>query len=263
MAFSTRQLLKDDQAVQAIGIGGGWGISGKALDLALEGGINYFFWGPTFPTYWKMGRWLKARFRTDRSKIILGTVSYFWKFPGAIERIVHRHLRWLGTDYLDYFHLGMLRSEDREALDRLLKLKEQGKIRQIAFSSHDRKLAAKLAQKWPVDLAMIRYNAANRGAEAEFFPLIDAGKLKVVVFNATRHKSLLKAPAGWDLKKPVPSAGDCYRFVLTHPKAGICLAGPSDENQVREILQALAKGPMSEEELKWMKEFGDAVYGRK
>jgi len=260
--FSTRQLLKDGRAAQAIGIGGGWGISGKALDLALEGGINYFFWGPTFPTYRKMSKWLKAKLKADRSRIILGTVTYFWKFPGAIERIVHRHLRWLGTDYIDYFHLGMLRSEDQAALDSLLKLKEKGLLKQIAFSSHNRKLAAKLAQEWPVDLAMIRYNAANRGAEREFFPAIDAARLNVVAFNATRHKSLLKAPRGWDLKKPVPTAGDCYRFALTHPKVSICLAGPSDEGQVKEIFQALAKGPMSEQEMNWMREFGDMVYNK-
>ena len=141
MKFEPRTLAKDGRSVAAIGIGGGIGISGKALDMAFERGINYYFWGSTFPTYRKMTKWLNEKFKSQREKIILGTVVYFWKFPGAIERIVDRHLRWLKTDYIDYFHLGMLRSEDNAALAQLVSLKEKKKIRHVAASFHDRKLA--------------------------------------------------------------------------------------------------------------------------
>jgi len=264
MKFETRPLAKDGRMVQAIGIGGGVGIDAKALDLAFERGINYYFWGSTFPTYRKMTRWLNGKFKSEREKIILGTVVYFWRFPGAIERIVNRHLRWLKTDYIDYFHLGMLGKDDHAAVEELAKFKQQGKIKHIAASFHNRKVAATLAQKWPeLDLAMIRYNAAHTGAEKEFFPFVDPIKIPVVVFNATKHGALLKAPKGWDAKKPVPTAGDCYRFVLTNPKVTLCVAGPANEAQMKEIFTTLEKGPMSEEEMKWMREFGDAVYGRK
>jgi len=261
MELGPRKLVADERMVSAIG--GGYGTPAKVLELALERGINYFFWGPVFPTYWKMAKWLREKFKKDREKIILATVTYFWKIPGSLERTIHRHLKWLGTDYIDYFHLGMLRSDDRAALDDLVRFKERGLIRHLAFSSHQRKLAAELAQKWPVDLAMIRYNAANRGAETEFFPKIAPGKISVVAFNATRHGSLLKAEAGWTGNKPVPSAADCYRFVLSHPQVTMCLAGPRQEKHIKEIFSALEKGPMTEDELKWMREFGDLVYGKK
>ena len=58
--------------VQAIGIGGGVGISAQALDLAFERGINYYFWGLTFPTYRKMTKWLNSKFKSEREKIIQG-----------------------------------------------------------------------------------------------------------------------------------------------------------------------------------------------
>ena len=263
MKFEPRKLVNDTRAVQAIGIGGGMGISGKALELAWERGINYFFYAPVFPTYRSEAKWLKEKFKTQREKIIVGTCTYFWKAPGSLERSLRRHLKWLGTDYVDYFHLGMVRKDDPAAFEQVLKFKEKKLIRHLAFSSHDRKLAAALIKKYPVDLAMIRYNAAHIGAETEFFPAVDPAKISVVAFNTIRHKSLLKAPRGWDKSKPVPTAGDCYRFALSEPKVTLVLAGPSNEKHMREILATLDQGPMTEAELKWMREFGDAVYGRK
>jgi len=263
MSFEKRNLINDGRPVAAIGIGGGYGAPGKVFDKAYEAGINYFFYAPTFPTYHNLAKWLKNKFKTDRDKIILSTCTYFWKIPGSLPRSLQRHLKWLGTDYIDYFHLGMIRKDDPAAIEELLKFKEKKIIRHLAFSSHNRQLAAELVQKYPFELAMIRYNAAHRGAESEFFPSIDPAKIPVVAFNSTRHKSLLKAPKGWDKTKPVPTAGDCYRFVLTHPKVTLALAGPSNENHLQEIFQTIEKGPMSREEMKWMREFGDAVYGRK
>lgn len=260
MKFEKRALGNTGHTVLPFGFGGGYGSRGPLFDAAFEGGINYFFWAPTFPTYMPMTIWLRKKFKNSRDKIILATTPYFWKIPGSIDRIVRRHLKWLGTDYIDFFHLGMIRSKDRRALDQVSAHKEKGVIRHIAFSSHNRKLAAELVKEWPVDLAMIRYNAAHLGAETEFFPHADTSKIAVVAFNATRHQALLKRPKNWPSDKPVPTAGDCYRFVLSHPKVTMCLAGPSKLKHVAELFKTIEKGPMSEEELKWMREFGDKVY---
>ncbi len=262
MGFEPRELVGDGRMVQAIGIGGGYGAPAKVLDMAYERGINYFFYAPTFPTYYSMMKWLKRKFKTDRDRIVLGTAPYFWRFPGSLERSISRYLRWLGTDYIDYLHLGMIRTVDKRALDELVKFKEKGVIKHIAISCHKRKLAARLADEWPLELIMIRYNAANRGGEDDFFPHIDPAKIPVVAFNATRHGSLLKAPRGWRHERGVPRAQDCYRYVLSHPRVTLCLAGPSKESHIKDIFETLDKGPMDEEEMKWMKEFGDRVYGR-
>jgi len=262
MKFEARKLVNEAKSVSAIGIGGGYGLPARAFEKALEQGINYFFYAPIFPTYRSEQKWLKESFKTQREKIVIGTCTYFWKIPGSLERTLNRHLEWLGTDYIDYFHLGMIREEDPRAIEQLLKFKEKKLIRHIAFSSHNRKLGAELIKRYPFELAMIRYNSAHRGAEKEFFPSVDSEKVSVVAFNATRHKSLLKAPRGWDKNKPIPNASDCYRFVLSHPGVTICLAGPSNEEHLNEIFSAIEKEPMSREEMNWMREFGDLVYKR-
>ena len=57
-----------------------------------------------------------------------------------------------------------------------------------------------------------------------------------------------------------PSAADCYRFVLAHPKVHVAVCGPNSMEQLKEDLEALELGPMSEEELDRMRRIGDHVY---
>lgn len=47
----------------------------------------------------------------------------------------------------------------------------------------------------------------------------------------------------------VPTATDCYRFVLSRPEVDVCMTGPSDEARMNEALEALTRGPMTEKEL--------------
>ena len=60
--------------------------------------------------------------------------------------------------------------------------------------------------------------------------------------------------------EPAPSAADCYRFVLAHPKVHVAVCGPNSMEQLKEDLEALELGPMSPEELDRMRRIGDHVY---
>jgi aryl-alcohol dehydrogenase-like predicted oxidoreductase len=263
MSFSLRPLGRTELTVFPIGIGGGYSLSGKHLEYARDRGVNYFFWGPIFPTYYPMTRWLASLKPGQREKIVLATVSYIWKIPGSIKRSVERHLRWLGTDYLDLFHLGWIRSKDEKALEILLKFKDEGLIRHLAITTHNRKLAARLAHEWPLDAVMIRYNAAHRGAEEEVFPQLPEKGPALVSFNSTRWRSLLRRPRRWPKDEPIPSAEDCYRFVLSHPKVTLCLAGPRNRNELDSALRAVELGPLEQERYDWLCRFGAAVRGSK
>jgi predicted aldo/keto reductase-like oxidoreductase len=59
-----------------------------------------------------------------------------------------------------------------------------------------------------------------------------------------------------------PTGTDCYRFALSHPTVDVALAGPNDAAQMAQALQALALGPMHEEDLAWMRRVGEYIYGR-
>ena len=49
-----------------------------------------------------------------------------------------------------------------------------GVVRLLGLTSHQRRLAAEAARSGLLDMLMIRYNAAHRGAETEVFPSTEA-----------------------------------------------------------------------------------------
>jgi predicted aldo/keto reductase-like oxidoreductase len=84
----------------------------------------------------------------------------------------------------------------------------------------------------------------------------------IVSFTATRWGQLLnqnKIPKG----ENVPTAIDCYRFVLTNQNVDICMMGTKNMEEMRENLKILEMGPMNENEMNWMKRIGDYIYGKK
>ena len=132
-------------------------------------------------------------------------------------------------------------------------------MKAIGISIHDRPRAGKLAEDSPLDLFMLRYNAAHPGAEREVFPHLARRKPLVIAYTATSWAKLLKPPKGW--QGPTMTAGDCYRFCLSSPHVDVVLTGPASRVQLEENLAALAKGPLSDDESKWMREYGKAVHG--
>jgi len=106
---------------------------------------------------------------------------------------------------------------------------------------------------------MIRYNAAHPGAEVDIFPHLPAKKPIIAAYTATSWRKLLETPKGWD--GPAASAGDCFRFCLTNPYVDVVVSAPKTAAEMRENMQALERGPLSDEEMARMRAFGKAVHG--
>jgi aryl-alcohol dehydrogenase-like predicted oxidoreductase len=264
MTFERRTLGRTDLVVSPFGIGGGYGVDGNSVEWAFEHGINYFFWAPWVPTYRPMERGLRSLLPRYRDEIVIATAAYFWFFPGSIERALKKHLRRLNIDHIDLFLLGwVLRESQQRTVDELVRIKEKGLARYIGFSAHKRSMILRMAQRWPVfDVLMIRYNAANRGAEYNIFShLEEKNRQGIVVFNALKHGALLKRPKEWPEDRPIPTSRQCYRFVLSHPSVDLCLAGPRRIAHVKELVKVVKEGPLSPDEISFMREFGDVCHG--
>jgi aryl-alcohol dehydrogenase-like predicted oxidoreductase len=143
--------------------------------------------------------------------------------------------------------------------EEMVRLREEGKVRALGTSIHDRPRAGKLAGDSILDLLMIRYNAAHPGAEQDIFQHLAHRRPAVVAYTATAWRKLLRPPRGW--KGRVATAGDCYRFCLTSPHVDVVLTGPRTMAELRDNLAALDKGPLSLEEMVFMRDFGRAVHG--
>src|SRR5262249_3389089 len=133
-------------------------------------------------------------------------------------------------------------------------------IRSLGITSHQRPLAARMAQSGLLDVLMIRYNAAHRGAEREVFPVTDALPIPVLAYTALRWGALLRPTPGDPPGFRVPPAPDWYRFVLQSPSIAVVLAAPHDRAELDEDLSVLrTAGPLGPEAYALLAEHGERV----
>ena len=244
--------------VGRLGVSSSYGMPASAVERAFEMGMNYFYWGSIRRKGFAVGLRNLAR---HREQFVLVLQSYS-PVAGFLRSSVERGLRKLGFDYADVLLLGMWnRPVPRRILDAVHGLRESGLVRHMAVSTHKRRLVAEQAARKEFDIFHVRYNAVHRGAETDVFPrLSDRARPGVVSFTATCWGQLLKKgriPEG----ERVPTAGDCYRFVLSNPGVDVCLTGLSSLEQTEHALDSLRRGPMSIEDLAWMRRVGAALYG--
>ena len=214
------------------------GDSSLAVDdifYALDRGVNYLNWpglaeGPTDGDAFSTA--VASLGSRRESVVVCAQVGARSAADAAVE--LRSVLAALATDYIDVLTLYYVESPEEwdeitsagGVMRYLQDAKRDGVVGRIGVTSHQRSGAAQMAQSGHLDLLMIRYNAAHRGAERDVFPITASLGMPVVAFTALRWGALLlRTPA--DLPgRPVPSAADWYRFVLQHPAVTVTLAAP-------------------------------------
>jgi aryl-alcohol dehydrogenase-like predicted oxidoreductase len=254
-------------AVHRVGLSATYRPGRETVRRAIDVGINYFF---CFGFDTQMTKVLRQEMRGRREKFVVATGAYNLLFGHPnIDRSLEKRLRQLGTEYIDVFmFLGVTKEKQfpPALIERFHRLKDGGKVRFIGLSTHARKFAGRLAAEGLADVLMIRYNAAHRGAEQDIFPYLAPHNPGVTSFTATRWRELIRRPsrAKWPKGDPVPTAGQCYRFVLSSPAVHVCLMSPTNIRQFEENMKEIGdKGPLDPEEMKFMRRFGDVVHHTK
>jgi aryl-alcohol dehydrogenase-like predicted oxidoreductase len=172
----------------------------------------------------------------------------------------------LRTDYIDVLTIYYVESREEwqelsgpgGALECLLAARRDGVVRRIGVTSHQRPLAAEMARTG-LDVLMVRYNAAHRGAEREVFPVAEELGVPVITYTATRWGGLMRATPDDPPGFVVPRAPEWYRFVLQSPSVAVALAAPHDRAELDEDLTVLEAGPLSTEEYGRLAEHGARV----
>jgi aryl-alcohol dehydrogenase-like predicted oxidoreductase len=259
-AWRETVLGRTNRTVGRLGLACSYGADDRCVAMAFDHGISYYYWG-TFRRG-DFGAGLR-RLKHARDRILV-TVQSYSRMASLVGWSLERALRKLEMDYADVLLLGLWNKPVRPAiLDAARRLRERGLVRYLAVSTHHRPLAPKLAAAGDIDILHVRYNAIHRGAEREIFPLLESREARpgIVSFTATSWGQLL-TPAKVPQGDRVPTAADCYRFVLSNPAVDICLSGPKNAEQFQAALDALDRGPMDPDELAWMGRVGKAKYGK-
>ena len=221
---------------------GGSRLQPADVEAALARGINYLNWCGHADGLSEAIRGLGP----GRRKVVIAA-QYFVPKAKTPARVFESMLAELNTDHIDILTLYWVETESQwesltapgGAWEYLAEQKRAGRLGMIGLTSHQRNLAAKCAQTGKLDMLMIRYNAAHRGAEDDVFPVTSSLKLPVVTYTALRWRALLKRtghdPPGF---KP-PSAAECYRFCLAEPRVSVVLAAPKNREELDHTLTLL------------------------
>jgi predicted aldo/keto reductase-like oxidoreductase len=266
MAFSEKIMLgRTGLEVGRLGIASGYWAPAEAIEEAFERGCNYLTWG-TFvkgysPHMRDALRNISAKGQRDR--LVLAVFTYAHQ-SFLTEHFLLKGLKAAGLDYADVLVLGYFpKPPSPRLIDGAMKLKEKGLVRFIGISGHNRRVFPELQKDGRFDVFHLRYNAMHRGAETEIFPfLTEENRPGIANFTSTAWGKLLnpkKMPPG----EKAPTAGECYRFVLSHPAVDVCMIGPRTIDQMRENLRVLEQGRMTDDELARMRRIGDHMYGRR
>lgn len=251
-------LGRTGRPVGRLGLASGYGADQRCVEMAFERGANYFYWG-TFRRD-SFGEGLRA-LHNRREHFVLVIKSYT-RLAGLLTGSLERALRALHMDFTDVLLLGMWNKDVTPRIwEQAIRLRDRGLVKHLAVSTHKRTHAVELARSHAVDVIHVRYNAVHPGAERDIFPHLPEHSARpgIVSFTATSWGELLspkKVPAG----DKVPTAADAYRFVLSNQNIDVCLTGPKSAEQFKAALDAMEQGPMSADELAWMRRVGEAKY---
>jgi aryl-alcohol dehydrogenase-like predicted oxidoreductase len=257
MPFENRTLGRTGLPTSPLGLAtGGGALPPREVERAFERGIRCFYFGSLRSASFAEG--VRALVPRHREEMIVVVQSYT-RAASTMKMSLQAGMKKLGVDRVDLFLLGWWNEPPpARILDAALELRERGLARHLMISCHNRKTFARYAADPSYGAIMVRYNAVHPGAEDDVFPGLPPQKPGVVSYTALRWGHLLD-PKVLPANEPHPRASDCYRFVLTSPSVDLAMCAPRTAEELDEALASLERGPMSAEELAWMKRVGAHV----
>lgn len=229
---------------------------------AWEAGINFFFLTADmhWPMYEPLRRGLRALFKRPgaRESVVVCTTAYVTQ-PDFCEMPFEEVVEALpGLGHIDVVSMGGVSAGDlHPRLPVYQRHLANGFVgcRAIGASFHDRKTARSAINAQWVDLAFVRFNAGHPGAQQEIFPHLKSPR-HTRVFNFKTIDGWV-APAqldalGLDPRSWQPRPVDHYRFALSQPALDGVLAALSHPREVRQLADALAAGPMPEDDQRYL-----------
>lgn len=237
----------------------------QMMDKAIASGVNYIdtaypYHGGESETF--VGKVLK---KYDRGSFYLATKLPCWKVEKAedIDDIFQEQLGKLQTDYIDFYLMHALNKDSFQkmvelgAIERLEKLKEEGRIRYLGFSFHDNYAAFEKIlcyRDWDFCQIQLNYMDANEQAGLKGYKLTEEKNIPLVIMEPIKGGSLAAFAddiTGMfrSLDASASVASFALRWVGSLPNVKVILSGMSTMEQVEDNLKTFESfKPLSEQE---------------
>ncbi len=239
------------------------------LQHAYENGVNYY---DTAPYYLHsnseaiVGKGVKS----FRDKVLLSTKLPLEevKVPGDYRKVLEKSLKKMDTDYVDFYHFWGIGKEGFDTkilkldlIKEAVKAKEEGLLRHISFSFHDKAEHIKyiIDKAGVMETMLVQYNLLDRSNE-EMIAYAASKGLGVVVMGPVGG-GRLAAPTDLYAKltgKPSIATYElAFKFVLGNPGVSCALSGMQTMEMIDKNIAIAGEGnPLTTQE--W-KQLGEAV----
>jgi predicted aldo/keto reductase-like oxidoreductase len=241
---------------------GGTHLTVADIHATLDRGVNFLNWCGQPDSLSRTIAGLGSR----RQEVTV-CVQFEARTAPEAERELRQILAEINSDYVDMLTFYYVEQAEEwhdiiapgGALEYCRTAQRDGRVRLLGLTSHQRRLAAETAQSGLLDLLMIRYNAAHRGAEQDVFPATRPLKMPVVVYTCLRWGALLQSTPDDLPGFEVPRAVDWYRFALHSGDVTVALMAPDNRQELDEDLGVLEMPALSPSELDRLAQHGQRV----
>lgn len=233
----------------------------RTVCAAFDAGINAFFVSADmhWPLYEETRLGLEMLLRRGswvRDEIVVGVASYvtppafchapFSEVLDAVPRLKRIDASIAGGIY---GHELAIRLEQYRHPER------RQNIRSPLFgaSFHDCGTARAAIEASLVDVAFTRYNPLHPGADGDLFPRLPRNR-RTLLYTFRSTDGYVSAAAMRRLPRHLwrPHVTDYYRFALTAARVDGLLVSLASPRQVRQLVDALEKGPLDEDERRYL-----------
>lgn len=249
----------------------------SVVSAAYEAGINFFFLSADM--HWPLYEFTRKGLQdlltskpSARDDIVVGAVCYvtqpefvwvpFEEILWSVPALKHIDLTIAGGSY------------GREIGNRLPEFQAHKKrrhvgARAIGASFHDRRAACDAVANESFDINYVRYNPTHAGAARDVYAQAkaraDGRKTLLYNFKSTggyireesEYARLGIAPEFWR-----PHITDYYRFAFTQPNVDGALIALPHDGAVQELADALAKGPLDEDDHQYLLDLAELQSGQ-
>jgi predicted aldo/keto reductase-like oxidoreductase len=234
----------------------------EMIKYAYEHGVNYFDTAPYY-CHSNSEKALGTAVKDFRDKILISTKCPVTdiKEVSDFRKILNMQLERLQTDHIDFYHFWALNKDKYDnyvkkfdLINEALKCKEEGLIRHVSFSFHDKVEVIKyiIDDGKIFDSMLVQYNLLNRDHEEMIKYAHDNG-LGVTVMGPVAGGKLA-CPGEFARKILNTSEGETYelalKFVLANENVSCALSGMQNIDQVRKNIECVSNQTgLPEEEL--------------